>query len=155
MKKIMFVCTGNICRSAMAEKMLMKMLIECGKEKEYLIYSSGVFAYEGQAATQKAIEAAAEKNVDLTKHRAKNVTDIDTYDMDLILCMTGAHKLQVRHRFPKLFDKVYTLKEYVVYDNGDNKDIDIQDPYGFEIETYRKCINEIESCLKKLLDILR
>lgn len=155
MKKIMFVCTGNICRSAMAEYLMNKILQDKGLQNDMDICSSGVFAYNNQNPTQKAIEVMKEKNIDITGHSAVNTANSNIMNMDLILCMTNAHKLQINHRYPELMDKTYTLKEYVVYDNNQNKDVNIEDPYGFGVSVYQECIGQIESCLYKLIDIIR
>lgn len=64
--------------------------------------------------------------------------------MDLILCATQSHKDSVINIYPKLKDKVYTIKEYTL---NDKNDIDIKDPWGYNKETYKKCANEIEECI--------
>ena len=154
MNKIMFVCTGNICRSAMAEYMFKDIVKKRNLENKYRICSSGVFAYNGQQPTDEAIIVMKEKNIDMSEHRSTNINISNVLNMNLVLCMTYIQKLQIIHRYPELEGSVYTLKEYVVYDNEDNKDINIEDPWGLTIETYRECLEEIEKCLNKLIDII-
>lgn len=145
--KIMFICTGNICRSAMAHHLFEKMLID-NKVNNIEIYSSGIYAENGWHSTYEAIEVMKEYDVDLKKHRATNTSHSEIKDMDLILGMTDRHKEELIYMYPELKDKIYTLKEYV----GETKDgISIKDPWGFDIATYRFCAAEINKCLELLI----
>lgn len=146
--KIMFICTGNICRSAMAHWLMKKKLQEIGR-KDIEIHSCGVFAENGDGSTYNAIETMKEYNVDLSKHRATNIKNSKIEEMDLILCATKSHKYSVIQMYPQLQDKVYTMKEYI---EPQKKDTDIQDPWGYDIETYRFCASEIDRCLDKLIE---
>ncbi len=147
--KIMFICTGNICRSAMAEAMLKKMLEENKKNIE--VYSCGISADEGDIPTQNAIDVMNEYGIDLKKHRATNIKYSNIEKMDVILCATLSHKIFVIKLYPELKDKIFTLKEYVGI-KDEAYGIDIKDPWGYNLETYRQCAKEIENCLVKLLE---
>lgn len=148
--KIMFICTGNICRSAMADWLLKKKLEEL-EIKNIEVYSSGTNAFTGDRPTEEAIEVMKEYEVDLRKHKATNMIESKIKEMDLILCATDIHKMQVVGRYPQLKDKTYTIKEYVNY-NEEGKDlINIKDPWGYDIVTYRYCASEIEKCLEILI----
>ncbi|MFR8103603.1 MAG: low molecular weight protein arginine phosphatase [Clostridia bacterium] len=152
MKKIMFICTGNICRSAMAHKMLEKIAEE--ENLDIKVYSAGIYAENGDTSTYNAIETMEEYGVDLKAHRATNVKDSEIEEMDLILCMTLSHKVSLIAMYPELKDKIYTLKEYVHFDEN-NKDKDISDPWGFDLETYRRCGSEIEKAVRMLVTKLK
>jgi len=148
--KIMFVCTGNICRSAMADKMLAKRVEEENLNIE--VYSSGTFAENGDYPTVEAIEAMEEYGVDLKQHRATNIRRSNIEEMDLILCATTTHKNMVLQLYPNLVGQVYTMKEYV----GDTQNgIDISDPWGYDLAVYRKCAAEIEKIIKKIVDKMK
>lgn len=148
--KIMFICTGNICRSAMAHG-LMEKKIKDNNMKNIEIYSCGIFAEDGDNATYNAIEAAKEYGVDLSNHKATNIKNSKIGEMDLILCATMSHKYAVLQMYPNLKEKTYTIKEYV-NDEANLKDLDIKDPWGYDIEIYRFCIGEIDKCLNKLIE---
>lgn len=146
--KIMFICTGNICRSAMAKALMEK------KVKDYQlinieIYSSGIFAETGDKASYSAIEIMQEYGIDLTKHEATNIKQSNIQEMDLILCATASHKYSVLQMYPQLKEKVYTIKEYA----KDNKqeDLDIKDPWGYDIEIYRYCAAEIDKYIEEII----
>lgn len=147
MKKIMFICTGNICRSAMAEWLMKKLVKDNNIEAK--IYSSGIFAEDGDIPTYNAIEAIKEYGVDLREHRATNIRRSKIEDMDIILCATNSHKNNVINMYPNLKDKIYTIKEYAGFNESD---LDIQDPFGYDIETYRFCASAINDCLEKIKD---
>ena len=143
--KIMFICTGNICRSAMAHVMLEDKAKKQNKDIE--VYSCGVYAQNGDIPTDEAIETMEEYQIDLKKHRATNIRSSKIEDMDIILCATTSHKNNVINMYPNVKEKVYTMKEYAGYDKND---MDIKDPWGYGIEVYRKCATEIEDCIDKM-----
>ena len=150
MQKIMFVCTGNICRSAMADKMLAKKVEEENLDIE--VYSSGTFAENGDYPTSEAIEVMEEYGVDLRQHRATNIRRSNIEEMDVILCATTNHKNMVLQLYPNLTGQVYTMKEYV----GETADgIDISDPWGYDLAVYRKCATEIEKIIQKIVDKMK
>ncbi|MGO1651094.1 arsenate reductase/protein-tyrosine-phosphatase family protein [Senegalia sp. (in: firmicutes)] len=115
MKNILFVCTGNTCRSSMAEAMLKDMM----KDKDVFIYSRGVSAIENMSASKHAIRVMENMGIDMTNHKSKLLTKKDVDKADIILTMTLNHKSLVVNLYPHAKGKIYTLKEYA------NRDVDI------------------------------
>lgn len=152
MKKVIFICTGNTCRSAMAHHYMQKKLFDLKRENDFLVTSAGIGAFYGDKATSNAQIAMNDYGVDMSCHRATPIADSNIDECDLILCMTKSHKDMVIYLYPKLKDKVFTLNEYV-YENIDEKK-DIKDPFGFDINTYKLSANEIVQSVDKLLEKL-
>lgn len=153
MKKIMFVCTGNVCRSAMAEGLLKKMLQDNNINNIY-VCSSGLHAYNGQYATDEAIKVMKEEyNVDILNHTSENVRNSKIEEMDLILCATHAQMTTIEYEYPNIDHKVFTMKEYV---NGpETTDKDIEDPWGYPMDVYRKCAKQINEVIVKLIEKIK
>ncbi|MDN4071577.1 low molecular weight protein arginine phosphatase [Fictibacillus terranigra] len=131
MKKILFVCTGNTCRSPMAAALLKYL----GKGKVE-VRSAGVFAAEGAGASSHVVTAMSEKGIPFS-HESKPITGTLVRWADLILTMTESHKHTVFHQYPEAVDKVYTLKEYIYQNEGYEKQLsELHQAYA-EIETIR------------------
>ncbi len=142
--KILFVCTGNTCRSAMAAAIMNDIAVK--NNLNVLIESAGVFAAEGDTATDNAIAALAGMGIDLSGHRSKRITSELVEMADAVLVMTSGHKMLL-NEIAK--DKVYTLLEYAGLSG------DISDPYGGDDEVYRKTADEIHSTLLSIAERLK
>jgi protein-tyrosine-phosphatase len=99
-KKVLFVCTGNTCRSPMAEGLLKRMAQENRIPLE--VQSAGLAAFAGVPATPEAIEACREKGVDISSHLSQPLNKTLVTESDLILTMTGKHKEMIVKKMPPL-----------------------------------------------------
>lgn len=144
--KILFICTGNTCRSPMAEALLRHY---AGESVE--VRSAGIFALDGSPATPETVTVLQEKGITL-EHQAKSVNEELLLWADLILTMTTSHKDTLKRQFPSFSDKIFTLKEYTA-SSGQEKasSLNIEDPFGGDLEVYRKTVEEIEAEIKKMI----
>ncbi len=148
--KIMFICTGNTCRSVMAEGMMKKMLQDVGRS-DVEIFSAGLHASTGEFSTDEAVMVMQEDyDVDILQHESLNVKDSNIRDMDLILCATHAILTTLEYKYPELAHKIFTIKEYAYGPEVDDKDI--EDPWGYPVQVYRKCAKEIKDSLDKIIE---
>ena len=138
MKNILFVCTGNTCRSCMAEGILKRMLEESGRVDEFSVLSAGVFADGISRASNNALLVLKnEWGIDISDHISRKLTQDDINWADVVLTMTKAHKDIVLSIYKEYANKVFTLGEYS----------DIVDPYGGSYGEYKKCAKEIRDSI--------
>lgn len=145
MTRILFVCTGNTCRSPMAEAILREMGIQ-GLE----VRSAGVFAQDGSAASRNTIDVLKEQGIE-SDHRSSMLTDELINWTNYIFTMTNGHKESVIRMYPHAADKTFTLKEFA----GKDADGDISDPFGGPIEVYRETYTEIHSLITEIIHKLK
>ena len=147
MKKIMFVCTGNICRSAMADFLLKNKLEKLGLQGKCIVLSAGTYAYDGDHSTYDAIKVMEnEYGIDMSSHRATAIRNSKIEEVDLVLCMTNSHKYTLDMLYPAMVNKIFLLKDYI-----GNKG-EIADPYGLGYEIYKECAKEINECIDVLIN---
>lgn len=138
---VLFVCTGNTCRSPMAAALFNKIAVERGLDVR--IESAGLFAADGEPASNEAIIVMQKYGIDLLGHHSQSVNTELLEKSDLILTMTAAHKMVLEQSCP---GKVFTLCEYA------GTDFDIDDPYGGDVEEYEECAKQIYEALGKAAD---
>jgi protein-tyrosine-phosphatase len=144
--KVLFVCTGNTCRSPMAEAITRKLAVERGLT-ELEVGSAGTSAWESAPASDGGLLVAMERGMDLSEHRAQNLTRELVQSTDLILAM-GPHHLE---RIEALGGegKAYLLSDYASH--GKTKHA-ISDPIGAELDVYRATADELEEEIRKVVD---
>lgn len=138
---IYFICTGNTCRSPMAEAILKSMNID-----ELEVRSAGIYALEGGEMSENAKAVLASQNIDMN-HQSKLVNEEDLKWAHLVLTMTSAHKHLVVDHYPQFADKIFTLKEYT----APYASRDISDPFGGDYLQYEQTFHE----LKQYIEILK
>ena len=108
--KIIFLCSGNTCRSPMAEGIFKKML-EVGKNDVIFdISSAGFSTYSGEEIEEKAIIVCRKHNIDISKYKTTNIKDIDFNTVDLALTATVDNREKIKKFYPNL--NAYTIREY-------------------------------------------
>lgn len=135
--KILFVCSGNTCRSPMAEYLCKSILME---NKEIEVESAGIFAKENDEPSIYAIKVMGEKGIDISSHRSRKLNRTLVEKSSLILVMTKNQAELLKEMFPEFGHKIFTLGSE-----------DIEDPYGKSIEEYREVRDKIEEEVKKLV----
>ena len=148
MKKLLFVCSGNTCRSPLAKVLAERIFQEEGLEG-WEIDSAGTAALHGMSASRQAMSAASALELDLSAHQSKPLTQEAVSRADLILVMTAAHKKVVLSLVPQAAGKVYTVAELAGAAG------DIADPFGGSVALYLEVARELQTHLKTIAKLLK
>jgi protein-tyrosine-phosphatase len=138
---VLLVCTGNTCRSPMAEALLREALASRGADR-ITVSSAGTGAWDGAPVSEGAYLVGLEHGLDLSTHRARLLTRELVRSADLILTMSAHHRARVAELGGE--DKVYVLGEFVGRDDGESE---VTDPFGSDLASYRLTYDELEKLI--------
>ena len=142
-KTILFVCTGNVCRSPMAAGLFYDKLVREKAEQGVRIRSAGIWALEGQPASAYARQVMSERDLDIGAHRGRTLTQADVDEADLILVMAQRHAHIIDRDYQRAAGKVHLLTEMA------SESYDIGDPYGGSLAEYRETGAELEDLIER------
>jgi glycine hydroxymethyltransferase len=145
-KSVLFVCTGNICRSPIAEGLFRHLL---GNRKDIEILSAGVHAVRGQPPSLYAVQVCEEEGADISGQRSEPLTAALVDRATHIFAMTGAHVETIQTMFPQSADKTFLLREFE--EPGTTVWRDVPDPIGLGREVYEDCAHIIKNALPSVL----
>ena len=150
-KTVLFICTGNSCRSVMAEYLLRKKT-EHRENIEVLSAGTGVYVRAGASA--ETVSVLRSKGIDAAQHHSQPVNSILLKKADLILVMTKGHRQQVLEWVPEVEKRVYLLKEFANIPKGFEGDMDIPDPIGKPHAAYEECMLTIQEAINKIVELI-
>jgi protein-tyrosine-phosphatase len=134
---VLFVCTGNVCRSPMAEGFLNAKIHHAGDDGKLVALSAGTWALDNQPASGHAITVMAERGIDISQHRGRTVTRQDLAGADAVIVMTQSHRDALSAEFPESRIKLHLMSELK------DRTFDINDPYGGTLPEYEQTAQEL------------
>jgi protein-tyrosine-phosphatase len=148
-KSILFVCTGNSCRSVMAESLMRQLLRQSGQDRVN-VTSAGVFAVEGMSPTRETERILQEAGLECVGHRARPLTAEMAEAADHIFVMEQFHLDEVLRRCPAARGKAHLLKTYGLPPGERVANPNIPDPIGKPLEVYEVCFKDIRQAVERV-----
>ncbi len=152
--KILFVCSGNICRSAMADEYARRRLASSGPS-HIVVDSAGTLGIEGEPAAAESVQVLREEGLDLSRHRSRGVAAHDRRTADLVVGMTVGHLAELERRFPPGTGRRLLLRAFEHGPEPREGAPDLDDPIGMPIETHRETFAVIRKCVDHIILSLR
>ena len=150
-KVILFVCTGNSCRSVMGEYLLRHMV----KDRNDLdIVSAGTGVFIQSTASSETISVLKDLGINATGHISRPISGILLRKADLIFVMTRQHRQQVLERVPEVEKRIYLLGEFCSSPSSFQSELDIPDPIGRTHQDYQDCLNVIKEAVLKIKELV-
>ena len=151
---ILFVCTGNTCRSVMAQALFRKLKDKFAPDLNYQADSAGIRAIEGFPPTEETIICMAKQGLDIRAHKAKSIDNKIIKKSSLILTMTQQQQISLKKQFPLSINKIFLFRPFCLR-NKRTKNQDIEDPYGKSVLFYENICRQLEDDINKLINRLR
>jgi low molecular weight protein-tyrosine phosphatase len=148
-KIILIVCSGNICRSPMAEGYLKEKLSNL-KMNNINVYSAGTLNISGKSADDNAIAACLDNGIDIRSHVSYGIIQLPVGSAGLILVMEEGHRESIIDNFPIAEGKTHLLGDF----SPDNPGCEIDDPIGLPLECFQESFKEIKTCLDLFVEWL-
>lgn len=146
MIRLVFVCTGNTCRSPMAQSIFTGILNN-RKITGFKVSSTGLAAVDGLPATPEAVETMLNEGIDLSRHQSRQLNQELIISADYILTMTATQRDYLQDKYP---EKAWTI--YTINDFAKNRNQDIIDPFGRGLPAYKECAEQLKELLPEVLD---
>jgi len=150
-KTILFVCTGNSCRSVMAE-FLLRDRVKARDDVEVL--SAGTCVFIRSTASSDTLSVLRKEGINASRHQSQGLSSTLLHKADLVLAMTKGHRQQILERLPSVEQRVYLLREFTSERAGSGTDMDILDPMGKPAQAYADCIVMIKDAVDKLVKLI-
>jgi tRNA threonylcarbamoyl adenosine modification protein (Sua5/YciO/YrdC/YwlC family) len=149
-KNVLFVCTGNSCRSVMAEELLKKIMRDKNRD-DVEVYSAGIMMFPGMGITQGTREVLMQVGIDATRHHAQKINKEMIKRSDIILTMDRMHEESVLKLAPEVKDRLFLLKEFAKINDND---LNIADPIGKPLSFYEMTFAIIKEAVERVSNII-